>query len=133
MIKQRKRRGGAMVESALALIILFMLLLGTIEFGRAVWVYNTLAYAARQGMRYAIVRGSVTPATNQDIESVVRANAIGLNTGSMTVVTSWSPNRQRGSTVLVRVDYPFQFAVSPALAGAATINMRSNSTGIVAQ
>lgn len=131
--RQRSSRGATMVETALVLTILLMLVLGTIELGRAVWTFNTLAFATRQGIRYAVVRGTVTPATDEQIKSVIAANAVGVKAADLNVTTSWTPNRERGSLVEVRVTYPFHFAVSPLLGRAGTLNMRSTGTAVVAQ
>jgi len=48
-------KGQELVEFALILPILLVLLLGVIEFGRLIFIYNTIANAAREGARYAIV------------------------------------------------------------------------------
>jgi hypothetical protein len=47
-----------MVEFALVAPIFFALLLGIIEAGRFIFYYETLANAAREGARYAIVHGA---------------------------------------------------------------------------
>jgi|GEM_PF-968830 Flp pilus assembly protein TadG len=50
-------RGQVVVEYALVGIVLFLFLLGLIDFGRAVWIYSSVSTAAREGARYAMVRG----------------------------------------------------------------------------
>jgi Flp pilus assembly protein TadG len=55
-----RRRGQALVEFALVLPIALMLLLGVFDLGRAVFIYNTLTNAAREGARLAIVNQDVT-------------------------------------------------------------------------
>lgn len=135
MTRQRigSQRGGTMVETALVLTILMMVLVGTIEFGRAIWTYNTVAYATRQGLRYAMVRGTANAATDAQIKDVIASNAVGLSKDHLTVTTSWLPNRERGATVEVRVQYPFRFAVSPVLGSAASFTMASTGSAIVSQ
>jgi Flp pilus assembly protein TadG len=51
----RRRRGQALVEFALVLPLLLLLLVGLFDLGRAVFAYNTLTNAAREGARIAIV------------------------------------------------------------------------------
>lgn len=131
--RNRRERGGTMVETALVLSVLMMVLIGTIEFGRAIWTYNTVAYATRQGLRYAMVRGTANPATDAQIKDIIAANAVGLSKDNLAVTTSWLPNRQRGATVEVRVQYPFRFAVSPVLGSAASFTMASTGSAIVSQ
>lgn len=52
---KRRSRGQAMVELALVLPILLLILMGVFDFGRAVFAYNSLSNAAREGARVAIV------------------------------------------------------------------------------
>ncbi len=47
-----------MVEFAVAIPILFLLILGTVEVGRFVFHYELVNNAAREGVRYAIVHGA---------------------------------------------------------------------------
>jgi Flp pilus assembly protein TadG len=53
-----RRRGAAQVEAALVLVLLCLLLVSLVEFGRMLLVYNAVANAARAGVRYAIVNGN---------------------------------------------------------------------------
>lgn len=69
----RGLKGQALVEFALVLPILLILLLGILDFGRAIAAYNSVSNAARSGARVAIV--------NQDpaaIEAAVNSEAISL-------------------------------------------------------
>lgn len=50
-----RQRGQALVEFALILPLLVLLLVGVFDFGRAIYAYNTISNAARQGARLAIV------------------------------------------------------------------------------
>jgi hypothetical protein len=71
--KRSASRGQALVEFALVLPILLILLLGILDFGRAVAAYNSVSNAARSGARVAIV--------NQDlaaIEAAVESEGISL-------------------------------------------------------
>jgi len=57
-MKRRTRvRGQSMVEFAVVLPIFIMLLVGIFDFGRVIWVNDTLSTAAREAARYAIVHG----------------------------------------------------------------------------
>ncbi len=49
------RNGQTLAEFALVLPVLLLLIFGIIEFGRIVYIYNTLSDAARQGARVAAV------------------------------------------------------------------------------
>lgn len=50
--------GGTLVETAISLSLLFLLIFGILEGSLAIYSYHYLSNAARQGARYAIVRGS---------------------------------------------------------------------------
>ena len=60
---KRSRRGQAMVEFALVIPIFLLLFVALFDLGRAVFAYNTLTNAAREGVRLAIV--------NQDSASII--------------------------------------------------------------
>jgi Flp pilus assembly protein TadG len=51
----RNRRGQALVEFALVIPIFLLVLVAIFDLGRAVFAYNTLTNAAREGARMAIV------------------------------------------------------------------------------
>ncbi len=60
------RRGSVTLEFALVLPVLVMLLLGIIEFSRALQVGHMVTNVAREGARQSIVTGS----SNSDIEDI---------------------------------------------------------------
>ena len=121
--KARLQRGANLVEASLALLLTLTILFGVMEFGRAVWVYNTVAHAAREGARYAIVRGSnsKTPATVQDVQGVVKRQAVGLLPANTQVTVSWIPDKAPGSSVKVAVTYTFSFIASFVAKGALSL------------
>jgi hypothetical protein len=53
-----RSRGQALAEFALVAPLLFLLILGTIEAGRFIFLYETMNNATREGARLAIVNGS---------------------------------------------------------------------------
>src|SRR4029077_3264030 len=53
--RDRRGRGQALVEFALVIPIFLLLLIAIFDMGRAVFAYNTLTNAAREGARIAIV------------------------------------------------------------------------------
>ncbi|HEU5197985.1 MAG TPA: TadE family protein [Ktedonobacterales bacterium] len=52
--KPHTQRGQATVEFALTIILLLMVVIGILEFGRIVWLYNTLSNLSREIARYTI-------------------------------------------------------------------------------
>ncbi|MGA2598715.1 MAG: TadE/TadG family type IV pilus assembly protein [Bryobacteraceae bacterium] len=96
-----------MIESALVMLAFMFILLGAVEFGRMVFAFNAVSDLAREGSRWASVRGSTasTPATNATVSTYVKTWAVGLNPANLTVTTTWSPNNNPGGTVDVTVAY----------------------------
>lgn len=74
----RRGRGQALVEFALVIPLFLLLLIALFDLGRAVFAYNTLTNAAREGARIAAV--------NQDMTSIV--------------------NRAKNATAIVELDAP---------------------------
>ncbi|MDQ2951926.1 MAG: pilus assembly protein, partial [Chloroflexota bacterium] len=99
----RGDRAQALVEFAFVLPILLLVVTGLIDVARAVWAENTLAYAAREGTRYAIVHGAggnprVGPVTPPSL------NPSAYNTGNIVNVVRNAAISVAG--VDVTIDYP---------------------------
>ena len=73
MSRHHARRGQSMVEFALILPLFVLLLVGVFDFGRAVYAYNTINNAAREGGRFAIVDQSIP-----DIQAHAASHAVSL-------------------------------------------------------
>ncbi len=85
-LRAKGQRGQALVEFAFVGLIFLGVIYGMIDVGRAVWNYNTLAQAAREGARYAVVHGarceedpSCTAADQAGVEAIVELHAAGLD------------------------------------------------------
>ena len=141
------QRGQSLVEFALLLPLMLLIITGLFDVARAVWEENTLAYAAREGTRYAIVHGSYgsppadttdpgNPTCNpgdqvicRDIPNIVRQAAVGVP--NITVVVNYPtfyqgttpPNTvrcaSRGCAVSVTASAPFVPLPSQYLLGGA--------------
>lgn len=113
---QNNQRGVAIIELAVVLLVLFMILFGIMELGRAVWYYNTLGHATHEGARFATVNGSTSgsppgPRLAADTELLIKNRVIsaatGLGLAISDVTVSWplngnnTPNNKPGSTVTV--------------------------------
>ena len=57
--------GQALVEMAIILPLLLLLVMGIFEFGRAMYIKNTLTHAARAGARAAVVTPGITATGSQ--------------------------------------------------------------------
>ena len=116
-----RRRGSALIESALATTAFLLLIAGIMEFGFIGFAANTVAFAAHRAARFASVRGGASghPATVSDIQAEARGNIAALDPGDITVNVSWSPDNNPGSAVQVTVIYTF----APALLSVSSTSM----------
>ena len=73
-VRRDRTRGQSLVEFALVLPILLILMLGILDFGRAIFAYNSVSNGARSGARVAIVNQDLG-----DITAAVEAEAYGLD------------------------------------------------------
>jgi Flp pilus assembly protein TadG len=97
--------GNTMVEFAIAASIFATFVLGIMEFGFAALGRNAVAADAREGARFAIVRGSQS---GRATDSAGVANYVKSKTSldqTIQVSTSWSPNKDPGSIVTVKVKH----------------------------
>lgn len=142
--RMRDDRGQSLVEFALVIPIFLLIVTGLIDVARAVWQENTLAYAAREGTRYAIVHGSASsdpvwpnnPDDNIDLINVVRDAAIGVP--NISVAVDWPDTvggtacYDRGCRVSVDATAPFVPLPSQYLMGGTfQITLRGGSMLVI--
>jgi Flp pilus assembly protein TadG len=61
----RGMKGQSLVEMAFVCLLFFFLLFGVMEFGRALWTYNTIVQTTREAARWAVVHvQSASDSTN---------------------------------------------------------------------
>ena len=134
-------RGQGFTEFVAAVVPTLMLIFAVITFGMVAYTYSFVSYAAREGVRYAIVHGanSLSPADESDVRDYVRSEVQGLNASDLSVVTEWNPgtntsptiaagNNKPGSVVSVQVSYtlPLFYPLSGV-----TIPMSSSSQMVI--
>ncbi len=131
-MNRRRQHGQSMVEFAMVLLVALTLIFGIIQFSLALYAYSFVSYGARCGARYAMVRGSKSssPASSSTIQSYVNGLAFPLDTGSLSVTTTWNPNNNPGSTVTVTVSYVFR--PLGAFLGTSNITMSSTAQATIA-
>ena len=139
-------RGASLAETTIVMGVVLALLFAAIDFGRAMYTYAFVAQLAREGARWAIVRGAQCTqldhcnASSSDVQTYVQGQSIGAtNAGSIAVTANWPPNgcppgvsgKQPGCIVTVNVTYPFAF-VAPFVSRL-TVNMSSTSQMVISQ
>jgi len=156
----RDDRGSALVEYAIVLTVLLTLLFGIMDFSRFLYTYHFIAEVAREGSRYAVVRGSTfigtacaststfaCDATGANIQTYVQSLAPpGVTSSSVAVSTTWpgtapsgaagtcssaNGNNGPGCLVQVAVSYPFKF-IFPFLSKS-TWTVSSTSVMVIAK
>ena len=126
--RSKRQSGSTLLEMVLATVTILTILFLIIDVGRALYAYDWVARMARQGARYAIVRGtfcnttlSGCPATNDGVQSYVKNFDNGLVANHITVTTKCNLTGAATDTdppcaspgyVKVTVKYTFSF-VSP--------------------
>jgi Flp pilus assembly protein TadG len=129
---QRRDRGQTIVEFALILPIFILVLVGIVDFGRAVYASSTIQNAAREAVRVAIVDQNVTVIETEAIEQ-----AVALDIGAADVDVTFldddytsgpcSATPDVGCIVEVEVRYAYT-AATPILGNiVGTINMSGSS------
>jgi Flp pilus assembly protein TadG len=107
------RDGNAMLETSLCFMLFMTIFLAIMEFGWAVYNYNFVSYAAREGVRYAATRGSqcqspCTQATADIIQTLIRNQAVVMDASQIAVDTTYPDGNKKtpGNRVTVNVSYP---------------------------
>ncbi|MFH5802905.1 TadE/TadG family type IV pilus assembly protein [Alienimonas sp. DA493] len=119
---ERRRRGAALVEAAIALPIFFLTILAIVEFGRAMMVGQLVTNAAREGARQGILYGSADAEVRDRVATFLQ-NAADIEPEHVDVQIDVAPgpdredaapegvvDAQSGDRVTVRVTVPWDQA-----------------------
>ena len=96
--------GQAVVEFALVSILLFTLLFGGLDFGRALNAWAIVTQASREGARTAAAQCTVTPACDTLVQDAVESSLVGLDVAAARWDMDAGPYVS-GSPVQVYVEY----------------------------
>jgi Flp pilus assembly protein TadG len=127
----RRERGSSLPETVIVMSVLLALMFGIVDFGRAMYTYSFVAQLARQGARWAVVRGANCTlldhcqAVQTDVQTYVQSLNEGATVASSLSVTAVWPgpaatcqtNHAPGCVVQVTVSYPFKFFLPWVLPG----------------
>ena len=128
----RNERGTALVEFALIAPLLFLLLFGIVDFGRALDYYNQVTQLAGQGARAAVVNRNpdgtaITSGSSLQSQLVSKYTAQPeLKNGIVVCITQVPTNV--GDPVTVKVSYQFHFLPLIGAAGGALGGLTLSST-----
>ncbi|MBL8637996.1 MAG: pilus assembly protein [Alphaproteobacteria bacterium] len=110
---KRDESGATAVEFAMISGAFILLLLGVFEMGRALWITNSLQYAAERASRYALVHSETDESTISDYlgESL---RSVGVPTTGMSVtVEEMEYHSDQPGFVSVRVNLPYNPVLLP--------------------
>ena len=112
----KEQKGATIVEFAIGATIFLTCVFAVLEFGRALWVHNALADAARRGARYAAVHSANDVSAVKNV--VVYGDPAGGSTPIVDNLSASNVNVQysafglNGGTVSVSItNYQFQFVI----------------------
>ena len=149
----RGELGAGTVEFALSLTLLLTMMFGIMEMSLGLYTYALLSESAREGTRYAMVRGSSCssfgrfssgcPVTAAQVQTYVQdLNFPGIKPSAMTVSTTWAAYPTGGSCTpstscnnpgnLVKVTVTYLFPLNIPFLHARTITMKSTSEMVIA-
>lgn len=103
--RARDRKGAAVVEFAVIAPLFFLLILGIVEFGRAMMVKQVLTNASREGARRAVIESATIP----EVEDLVQKYLAGasISGASVSVTPAALDTLGLGDPVSVQVSVPF--------------------------
>ena len=128
----KDRSGTAFIEFAILASIFITLSFVIIDFGRMMWLNNTVEHVAAEGARYAAVRGSdkASPVDVDQVKTYVRDRATGIPAADMNISVTWSPSNNPGGSVTVLVTYNYEYIIGSML-GFDPVDLEGRSTMIV--
>src|SRR6476620_9624659 len=98
------RRGVAATEFAIVAPVFFLMVIGFIEFGRALMVQQVLINASRVGARQATTTG----ATTAQVQAAVQAYTSGVSINGVKVTVTPDPSAAvAGTAITVETSVPF--------------------------
>ncbi|HAX71789.1 MAG TPA: TadE/TadG family type IV pilus assembly protein [Anaerolineales bacterium] len=147
--KVSKERGQSLVELAISLPVILLILLGTIDFGMALFSYAILRDAAQEGALY----GSFNPDNREQIENRARnilirddetlfSSPVDLrNTNNVDVeieiigasCQGITNNAANGIRVRVIYQYPIVMPFAGQIIGSDTIRLTGTATNVILQ
>jgi Flp pilus assembly protein TadG len=105
--------GAAMVEAAITLSVFLFLLLGIIEFGMALFSWNTMQLAIGQAGRYAMVNNTTcgTSCAETQMQSVLTTAAVCTTPSAGQICVSATTAAGSPATMTLTAKYNFNFLV----------------------
>ncbi len=121
-----RQRGQAMVEFALIGILLLLLFFVLIDGARAVYAYQTVGEATREGLH----SGELIQSSDAQIRTAINSHSGYLGPLGNSATITPATNRTIGANVTITVTYQYRM-ITPFLGGFGPINISSTSATVV--
>jgi Flp pilus assembly protein TadG len=130
-----EERGGVAIEAAFLVPVLLLLMIGTVEFGRAFWTYHRMLLAVEEAGRYAMIYAAspslLSATTCPGVASVTlanctvaRANIYLTSNGTTGVSVTSNQDTATPPNLTIAATFAFNF-LFPALLPYGPINLTS--------
>ncbi|MGH8011620.1 MAG: TadE/TadG family type IV pilus assembly protein [Candidatus Binataceae bacterium] len=131
----KAKRGQSVLEFALAISVFILVAFAAMQLAYAVYSYNMVCAAAREGVRYAIVHYSgnanLQASLDTEIQRAAIAAAPGLRLRPGDVVLSWPPDPQLPSQTDARVVITYGYNLNIPFMAPVTLTLSSASQMLV--
>src|SRR5260370_20154424 len=142
VVRRSRQRGSALIEFALVAFLLLLVMFAAIELDRMLFVYTSLADAAKAGARYAIVHGNDRLASGaavdgpsgpgddpaQVLTSVQSYTSLMINTAALTVHATYPDGT---NTTASQVKVLVQYVYDPWTVLPLGVTLSATSEGII--
>jgi Flp pilus assembly protein TadG len=119
-IRSRRQRGQSLLETAMMIVVVFMVVFWIFELGWLMYTYAVMADAANEGVRYAVVRsGGDAAGTQSTVATFARTSLHDVSAISTSVTfpdgSAEPPNRVRVSVTYTYVPWLNNFITTPTM------------------
>ena len=128
MMRREQRHGAILVESAVLYSAVFLIVLGIILMSVAVFSYQQVVQAAREGARWASVHGaryseelSKPAKTNTDIyNNAIRPHTAGMDQSQVTYSVAWDKTQKQ----------TYSYVATDPITGKPVVKERANTVSV---
>ena len=118
--RSRRQRGQSLLETAMMIVVVFMVVFWIFELGWLMYTYTVMADAANEGVRYAIVHsGGDAAGTQSKVTTFARTSLHDVTALSTSVTfpdgSAQPPNRVRVTVTYTYVPWLSQYISTPTM------------------
>jgi Flp pilus assembly protein TadG len=119
-IRSRRQRGQSLLETAMMIVVLFMVVFWIFELGWLMYTYAVMADAANEGVRYAVVHsGGDAAGTQSKVVTFAQISLHDVSAISTSVTfpdgSAEPPNRVRVTVTYTYIPWLSQYITTPTM------------------